>query len=201
VSEPQKQLPESIGVLECEAIHLGVRTVDEMVKHARVEILAAEPIPPGRFLIAVAGPVAEVDAAYRRGCEVAGPLHDRLFLPEAAPGLLPALRPGARGGQVDSLGIVETHSASACLDGVDRALKGAGVRCLQIHLTRGIAGKGFAVFEGRQDLVEAALALSEERARAHGRFLGTTLLARPDDALVQRILQFRWGFFEGGEIL
>jgi microcompartment protein CcmL/EutN len=192
---------EALAVLECETIHRGFDTVDGMVKEARVEILAAEPIPPGRFLIVIGGAVGEVDASYRRGLALAGPLHDRLLLPEIAAGVLLALRPGPREGPVDSLGLFETASASACLDGADRGLKGAAVRLLQIHLTRGIAGKAFGIFEGRQDMVEAALDLAAERGRAHGRWVGTTLLARPDAALVTRVLAARWGFLEGSEIL
>jgi len=195
------EVPESLAALECETIHRGLETVDGMAKEARIEILAAEPIPPGRFLIVVGGIVGEVEAAYRRGVALAGPLHDRLFLPEIAPGVVLALRPGAREGTVDSLGLFETASAGAALDGADRGLKGASVRLLQIHLTRGIAGKAFGVFEGRQDMVEAALAFARERGQAHGRWVGSTLLARPDADLVARVLAARWGFLEGAEIL
>jgi microcompartment protein CcmL/EutN len=193
--------PESLAVLECETIHQGMETVDAMAKEARIEILAADPIPPGRFLILVAGPVGEVESSYRRGVEVAGTLHDRLFLPEVAAGVLPALRPGPREGEVDSLGIFESASVSACLDGADRGLKGAQVRLLQLHLARGIAGKAFGIFEGRQDMVEAALDLADAQARAHGRRVGITLLARPEAGLVRRILAAGWGFLEGSEIL
>jgi microcompartment protein CcmL/EutN len=192
---------ESLAALECETIHRGLETVDAMAKVARVEILAADPIPPGRFLIVIAGAVAEVDSSYRRGIETAGPLHDRLFLPEVAPGVLNALHPGAREGEVDSLGLFESSSVSACLDGADRGLKGADVRLLQLHLARGIAGKAFGIFEGRQDMVEAALQLADERGGAHGRRVGTTLLARPDAALVRRLMAGEWGYFEGSEIL
>jgi microcompartment protein CcmL/EutN len=192
---------ESLAILECETIHRGLETVDEMAKMAPIEILAAEPVPPGRFLIVIGGGVGEVESSYRRGLETAGALHDRLFLPEVAPAVVHALRPGPREGEVDTLGLFETLSVSACLDGVDRGVKGAAVRCLQIHVTRGIAGKAFALFEGRQDMVEAALALAEERARSHGRFVGNTLLARPDEAVVRRVLAARWGFLEGAEIL
>ncbi len=193
--------PESLGVLECETIHRGFETVDAMAKMAAVEILAADPIPPGRFLIVIGGAVGEVDAAYRRGLEVAGPLHDRLFLPEVASSVLEAIRTGPRTGGADALGMYEAASAAACLDGGDAGVKGAAVRLVRIHLTRGIAGKAFGVFEGRQDMVEAALALAEARGRAHGRWVGSTLLARPDASLARRVLEGSWGFIGGTEIL
>jgi microcompartment protein CcmL/EutN len=201
MSEERPEIPEALGVLECETIHRGWETTDAMSKMARLRILAAEPIPPGRFLVVVGGPVGEIEVAFRRGVEVAGALHDRLFLPEAAEGILPALASGARRGEVDSLGLFETLSVSAVLDGADRGLKGAAVRLLQLHLARGIAGHAFGIFEGRQDMVEAALALAEERARAHGRWIGATLLARPDPGVVRRVLAADWGFFGGSEVL
>ncbi len=188
-------------MLECETIHRGIATIDEMAKMARIEILAADPIPPGRFLIVVGGPVGEVESSYLRGLEIAGPAHDRLFLPEVAPGVLDALRSGPREGPVDSLGLFETASAAAVLDGADGSLKGAAVRLLQIHLTRGIAGKAFGIFEGRQDMVEAALEIVEARARSHGRWVGATLLARPEASVARRVLAASWGFVEGTEIL
>ena len=194
-------VPESIGTLECETIHRGFETVDAMLKTARVSILAASPVPPGRFLIVVGGPVAEVDSAWRRGLELAGPLHDRLFLPEVHPAVLDALRFRELEEEVDTLGLFETASVGAVLDGADRGAKGSGARLLRLHLTKGIAGKAFGLFSGRQDSVEAALAMAEERGRAHGRWVGATLLARPDALLVRHVLREPWGFMEGSEIL
>lgn len=219
---------EALGILECETIHAGMAAIDFMVKMAPVRILAADPIPPGRFLIVIGGGVAETDAAYRRGLEVAGALHDRLFLPEVHPDVLDAIRPappvggdragdrtpadrevagradgGAAGSEwaEDALGLFETASVSAALDGADRGVKGSAVTLLPLHLARGIAGHGFGLFSGRQDMVEAALALAEERGRSHGRWIGSTLLARPDEALLERVRMGRWGFLRGQEIL
>jgi microcompartment protein CcmL/EutN len=175
--------------------------VDAMAKMAPVRILAAEPMPPGRFLIVVGGGVGEVKASYLRGLDLAGPLHDRLHLPEVDPQVMQALEPAPRAGGVDALGLFETASVSAVLDGADGAVKGAAVRLLQIHLARGIAGHAFGVLEGRQDMVEAALALAEDRGLAHGRWIGSTMLARPDPLLITRVLAGHWGFMGRLEIL
>lgn len=204
--------PEALGVLETETIHRGFETVDTMLKAARVEVLAADPIPPGRFLILIGGAVADVEVSFRRGEEEAGPLHDSLFLAQAAPGILRGLR--SRGSSAPSgsdpafdpatsqaLGIYEVSSVSSALDAGDRALKGAGVRLVSLHLARGIRGGAFGVFQGRQDQVEAALALAEQRGRAHGRWIGATLLARPDPGISVRALEGRWGRLADTEIL
>lgn len=199
----REEEPEALGVLECETIHAGFRAVDAMAKMAAVRILAADPIPPGRFLIVIGGPVGEIEVSYRRGLETAGPLHDRLFLPEVHPAVLAAVEPLARASEEsqDALGLFEAASVSALLDGADGGTKGANVRLLQVHLARGIAGHAFGVFSGRQDMVEAALALAETRARAHGRWIGSTLLARPDATVASRVRAGRWGFLRGQEIL
>lgn len=192
---------EALGLLETETIHRGFEAADEMAKAARVAILASDPIPPGRFLVLVGGAVGDVDAAFRRGVEVAGPLHDRLFLPQAAAGLLEAVRTGPRQGELDSVGIFETASVAAAVDGGDRGLKGAGVRLLSLHVARGIRGGAFGLFEGRQEQVEAALAFAEEGGRAHGRWIGATLLARPDPDFCMRLLAGEWGRLGETEIL
>ncbi len=192
---------ESLGLLETETIHRGFEAVDEMAKAARVAILASDPIPPGRFLVIVGGAVGDVDAAFRRGVEVAGPLHDRLFLPHAASGLVEAVRTGPRPGRLSSVGIFETASVAAAMDGADRSLKGAEVRLLSLHVARGIRGGAFGLFEGRQEQVEAALAFAEEMGRAHGHWIGATLLARPDPDFCLRLQAGEWGRLGNTEIL
>lgn len=203
--------PEALGVLEVGSIHEGIAIVDVMAKEAPIEILAASPIPPGRFLIVIGGGVGEVESAWKRGIALAPEAHDRLFLAEVASQVLVALRPLSGPGvqaagrsaalPVDALGLFETTSVSACLDAADQCVKGAAVDLPRIHVARGISGKSFAVLSGRQDMVEAALAIAEERARPHGRWLGSTLLARPDPAVAQRLMVEPWGFFGGQEIL
>ncbi|MFN8549427.1 MAG: BMC domain-containing protein [Candidatus Eisenbacteria bacterium] len=201
------ETPESIAAIESTTIHEGVATIDAMAKSARIEILAATPIPPGRFLIVVAGAVAEVEVAYRRGLELTLAPYDRIFLPEVAPDVLRAVRALAvredqtDPGPIDSLGLFETRSVSAALDAADRGVKGSASRLLHLHAARGIAGKSIGLFEGRQDAVEAALDQAEARAEEHGAWVGSTLLARPDEAVARRLARSPWGFLLGQEVL
>lgn len=221
VTEPAA--PEALCALELATIHEGIGILDVMAKAARTEILAATPIPPGRFLIVLGGPVAEVEVAFQRGLEIAYNLHDRIYLPEVHPGVLVAARAleaamVASGGSqrpsgvqrpidsddrgtIDSLGLFETRSICAAFAAADRGLKGTSARLLHLHLARGVAGKGIGLFEGRQDAVEAALELARERAEQHGGWIGATLLARPDPDVAARLLRAPWGFFQGQELL
>ena len=216
---------EALAVLELPEIHPGLFVLDAMVKESQVEVLSSTPIPPGRFLIVITGGVGEVESAYLRGAALAenpggGALiggtgasgtsasgtnghtvHDRLFLAEVAPAVLAALRPDRKEREIDALGIFETASISSLLDAADRLVKGTEVRLEQLHLARGIRGLSFGIVTGRQDMVEAALEMARERGEHHARWVGSSLIARPDPSVARRVLTEPWGFFEGQEIL
>jgi microcompartment protein CcmL/EutN len=60
----------------------------------------------------------------------------------------------------------------------DTALKAADVALVALHLARGIDGKGYFVFTGPQDAVEASLEAGE-LAVTPDRRAGSELIARP----------------------
>jgi microcompartment protein CcmL/EutN len=207
---------EALGILEVSTIHEGFGLVDAMAKEAPVEVLSASPIPPGRFLIVIGGRVGEVESSWRRGLALCADPHDQLFLAEVAPAVLAAARAGGKSfaaseaafledapfeDSIESLGLFETSTVAACFDSADRSVKGAQVALTSLHIARGIAGKSFGLVHGRQDMVEAALALAEERGRAHDAWIGSTLIARPDPAVAARYLREPWGFLGRQEIL
>jgi microcompartment protein CcmL/EutN len=128
-------------------------------------------------------------------------VYDRLFLAEVAPAVLAALRPDRKEREIDALGIFETASVASALDAADRLVKGADVRLEQLHLARGIRGLSFGIVTGRHDMVEAALEMARERGEHHARWVGASLIARPDPFVARRVLTEPWGFFEGQEIL
>lgn len=208
---------EALGIIEVATIHEGFGLVDAMAKEAPVVILSASPIPPGRFLIAIGGRVGDVESSWRRGLALCSDPHDQLFLAEVAPAVVVAARAGATRipttedwfagdlvpfeHSVESLGLFETSTVSAGFDAADGSVKGAEIQLASFHLARGIAGKSFGLIHGRQDMVEAALALAGERGRAHDAWIGSTLIARPDPAVAARYLRVPWGVFGLQEIL
>jgi microcompartment protein CcmL/EutN len=149
----------ALALVELGSIARGHRVADAMCKRAPVELLRADWISPGKYLVLVAGEVAAVDEAFRVGLEVGGDrVVDRLFLPQAHDGLWPALRGEATAAPgIDSLGIVETTTVAATLLGADAAAKAARVRLTEMQLGRGIGGKAFFTLTGLLDEVEAAV--------------------------------------------
>ncbi len=148
----------AIALLELESIARGYVIADAMVKEAPVRLLLTEPVTPGKFLILVDGDVAEVEAAFAEGLDLAGAgLIDKLFLPHASPALSAAIRGGHSPEPLQSLGIVETHSVASALLAADAAVKAADVHFVRMQLARGIGGKGYFALTGALDMVQAAL--------------------------------------------
>jgi microcompartment protein CcmL/EutN len=70
------------------------------------------------------------------------------------------------------------RTAAATLLAADAALKTADVSLVALHLCRGIDGKGYVVFTGSQDAVEASLEAGDEVVEPDHR-AGRELIARP----------------------
>src|SRR5208337_4565371 len=63
----------SIGLIELSSVATGFLVEDAMLKAGSVQLLLARSICSGKFLIAVAGDVASVEAAVQAGAVAAGP--------------------------------------------------------------------------------------------------------------------------------
>jgi microcompartment protein CcmL/EutN len=189
---------ESLGMLELSSIAGGVRAADEMMKAAGVELLEAIPISNGKFLVIVAGGVAEVEASLDAGRRAAGAaIVDELRLATVHPDVGPAIaRPRGEQSMRTSLGVVETTTVAAAIVGADAAAKAAEVLLLEIAPGRGIGGKGFFTLTGDVASVQAGADAARaviDRRDAHVR---TEILAGPHPAIRARVARMLMGPFE-----
>jgi len=178
----------ALALIEVSSIARGHRTADAMLKRAPVELVRADFVSPGKFLVLVAGDVAAVGESFQAGLEIAGDrLVDKLFLPQPHDELGPAVRGEARaGGGVDSLGVVETTTVAATIAGADAAAKAAAVRITEMQLARGIGGKAFFTITGPLAEVEAAVEAGVGAIEAAA-VRGTEIIAAPHEDLVARL--------------
>jgi microcompartment protein CcmL/EutN len=165
--------PPALALLELGSIARGYQVADAMVKKAPVALLDCRPVSPGKFLVLVAGAVADVDEAFRCGLAIAGDrLVDQLFLPYAHETVRPAVRGQATAAAgVDSLAVVETLSVAATILGADAAVKAAAVRIVEMQLARGIGGRAFFALSGRLAEIEAGVEAATnviDQLRLHG---------------------------------
>ncbi len=169
----------ALAALEIDSIARALVVVDVLVKRAQVTLVRTDPVTPGKMLIVFAGmeeEVAESLAAAKD--EAADRLRDTLLLPSANHALLAAIDGASDATVQGAVGVLEFSTACATLLASDAALKCAEVRPLALHLCRGIGGKGYFVFEGSQDAVEAALEAGDSIVDPALR-VGNELIARP----------------------
>jgi len=174
----------ALGIVEVRSIARGYCTLDAMTKRAEITVLHAEPVSPGKFWIAVAGGEAEIFEAMAVGLDTAGDSRiDHTHLPGAHPTVLDAVaRAVAPRAPGDAIGVLETATMAASVRAADAALKCADVTLVDLHLARGIGGKGYLVLTGGLSDVEAALDAAAECAGASA-VVGRELMANPDTAV------------------
>jgi microcompartment protein CcmL/EutN len=175
----------ALGVVELSSVARGVVVADAMVKKAPVELVFARAVSSGKFVVLVSGAVADVDEALACAIETAqASLVDRLMLPQAADGVLAALRRAAPAvGAADAIGIFETFSVASSLLAADAAAKAAQVEVAELRLADGLGGKAYFVVAGAQADVEAAM-FAAEHVTATGMLLAREVIARPHEDLL-----------------
>ncbi len=176
----------ALGILELRSIARGYFTLDAMTKRAEVAVLHAEPVSPGKYWIAVTGGEAEVQESMQAGVETAGDARlDHTLLTYAHDDVLAAVRDGVRAKVPrDALGVLETATMASSIRAADAALKCAAVTLVDLHLARGIGGKGYLVVTGELSDVEAALDAAAECA-GESTVVGREVMANPDAAVAE----------------
>ena len=178
----------ALGVLELSSVARGIVVADAMVKKAPVELVLARPVSSGKFVILVSGAVADVEEAAACAIETAqAALVDRLLLPQAADGVLAALRRDAPSvGGADAVGIFETFSVASTILAADAAAKAAAVEVAELRLADGLGGKAYFIVAGPQADVEAAL-FAAEHVTPTGMQLARELIPRPHEDLLKHL--------------
>jgi microcompartment protein CcmL/EutN len=176
----------SIGLLELTSVAIGHLALDAMLKTASVEVLLARSICSGKYLIAISGDVASVEAAVECGARLAaGSLIEKRMIARLHPAVLPAISMAVDVApeRIQALGIVETFSASSIIDVADAAAKAANVILLRIHLAMALGGKGFVVMTGDVSNVETAVAAGSRIAIDEGMLVARCVIAAPQKEL------------------
>ncbi len=170
-------LQPALGLIELDSIAAGIAAGDAMAKRAPIDLIHAGTVHPGRYLVLVAGGVADVEEAVEAGREEgAGCVLDVVLLPHVHPDVVAAVRGERLTGSGEALGIIETPTVASIIDAADAGVKEARVRLLELRLADGLGGKGYLLFDGAVSDVEAAVEAGV--ARAHGARATHRVIAR-----------------------
>lgn len=170
----------ALGMIECNSVSRGVVVSDAMLKTSGVTLVQSTPICPGKYLSLVAGTVDAVRACLDKGIVAARPfLVDHVLIPDVHPDVQKAASFSACPGEIDSLGLIETHSLATCLEVADRVAKAADVRLIELRLGKCMGGKAFVSFTGDVAAVESARQVGADLARKRGVLVHDIAIARP----------------------
>ena len=175
-----------IGLLELCSIARGVEAADAVLWEAKVELLFAAPVQPGKYLMLFTGTVQDVGSALRRGKEVAGPdLVDELHIQQVHEQVEQALRRrgGHLDGHLDALGVVETATVAAAIVAADLALKTATVDLFDLRIANGLDGKSFLAVIGPVSDVRSSVTAAAKSAESRQKLLRSVVIPRPHPEL------------------
>ena len=148
----------ALALIEFCSIAIGVEAADAMVKKAPITRIVAGTVQPGKYLVLIAGHVADVQESLDAGRQVGSDcLLDVVFLPGVHPAVVSAVAGDRVLGEGEALGVVETQHVSSTIQAADAGIKGAQVTLREIRLADGLGGKAFCLFQGPVSDVEAAV--------------------------------------------
>lgn len=179
----------AIGVLELCSIARGLEVADAILKESSIELLFAESVQPGKFVMLFTGSVHDLTSAMARGRVVAGSdLVDELQIHQVHEQVEQALRRrGKLNGQIDALGVVETTTVAACVLAADAALKAATVDMLELRIANGLGGKSYFTLTGEVSDVRSAVGAGAALAQVRGLLAREVVIARPHADLVRHL--------------
>ncbi len=193
---------EAVGIIELTSIGLGYVASDAMVKAADVRVVIARTICSGKYLVAVTGPVAEVQAAVDAGlARIPDGLIDHAVIPRIAPAVFKALGQGVElrispaggpGGSAaalpKALGVVETFSATSMFEAADAAVKAAAVTLFRVHLAMALGGKAYMLLAGGVADVRAGVESAAALVRAKGLLVSAVTIPGPSRELLREYI-------------
>ena len=160
----------AIALLEFDSIAAGIEAGDAMAKRAPIDLILGGTVQPGKYLVLVAGSVADVEESLASGREIGAQfVIDEVYLPGVHPEVVRALASGRQPDpqestrcMIEALGVVETRTVASAILSADAGVKGAEVSLLEVRLADGLGGHGLVFFSGLVADVEAAVRIGTD---------------------------------------
>lgn len=179
----------AIGVVEVNSIPLGVLAGDQMVKTAQVDLVTAQTVCAGKYIVIVSGEVAAVRSAVTAGeASAQHALVDTLVIPNVDERVIAAMAGACPAEQVQAVGVVETFSLACAIQVADAAVKAADVELIEVRLGRGMGGKSFVIVTGEVAAVEASVKASESLEETAGLISSSVVIPSPHMDMIRALL-------------
>jgi microcompartment protein CcmL/EutN len=179
----------SIGLIELSSVAAGYQATDAMLKTAAVELMLARSICSGKYMAMVRGEVGAVEASVAAGVG-AGKFSviDSFVIPNLHESVFPAIGGTAKVEALEALGILESFSVAALIEGADAAVKAASVELIEIRLAMALGGKAFVTMTGDVAAVEAAIEAGAAVVGGKGMLVNKVVIPRPRPELLNEMI-------------
>jgi len=178
-----------IGFLEYISIGKGLEAADLISKNSDIKILLAAPNCPGRYQILFTGDVGAVKEAVELAQNAAEfSFLDSLILPRVDERVIAALYAPNADFVGDAVGVLETMTMTATIEGADTMAKTADISIVELRLGKGLAGKSFVIVSGTVQDVRAAMDAALETVRERGVVISSVVIPSLNRDLIRHIL-------------
>lgn len=179
----------AIGLVEYITVPSGIKAADKMVKTAEVEILEAQTVCPGKYIVLICGSLSAVNAAIEAGKNDSEEnVIDSFILGNPHESIYKAISGVSEPGEVEALGVIETFSAASIIVAADIAAKASKVNLIEIRISRGMCGKSYLLMSGEIAAVEASVEAACKRVSEDGMLLDKAVIPRPDSKLWEKLI-------------
>lgn len=179
----------AIGIVELSSIAAGYASSDAMLKAADVDLLLARSICSGKYMVAVAGLVADVQSATQAGVAASeGCVIDSTVLSNLHPAVFPAISGASPVAELRALGVIEAFSVTSLIEAADTAVKSANVQLIEIRLAMALGGKAFVTLTGDISSVQAAVDAGSGVVSDKGLLVNKVVIPRPHPNLLNEVV-------------
>lgn len=179
----------AIAMIEYQTVSAGMFAADMVAKTAEVEIIEAQTVCPGKYIMLFSGEISAVRACVDAAKKNAGEkLIDSFVLGNPHESVIPAIYGAGEVKNAKALGVLETYSAASIIVAADTAAKTSMVDLIELRIARGMCGKSYMLLTGEIAAVSAAIDAAKQKMAGEGMYLDSNVIANPDDKLWQAIL-------------
>ena len=182
----------ALAMIEFKTVAEGILATDALVKKAKVDLIYAHPVTPGKYMVLFGGNVAEVEEARTAGLNAKkdSVIHE-LFLPQVHPDVLPVLK-GQKKIVIDGpIAIIETTTVAGTVLAADIAAKATPIELCEMRLARYLGGKGYVLFTGELADVQASLQAATEYARETGVLAASEIIENPHPEMLEKAVYWK----------
>jgi len=179
----------SIGLIELSSIAAGFEVSDAMLKAANVSLLLARSICSGKYMVMVRGDVAAVEASVSAG--IGGgkfSVIDSFVIPNLHEAVFPAISGATKIEALEALGVLESFSVAALIEGADAAVKAANVQLIEIRLAMALGGKAFVTLTGDVAAVQSAVDAGAQIVGRKGMLVNKVVIPSPRPELLNEMI-------------